>query len=461
MDSSRPRRMTSKESKDKNLNLVDVYDIAADIGKEFEQLIDQHGAEEVTSLMQKVISALEHLEQLVHHNETEMQTIEDLRKTIEHLEHEETKKADERVKYARDIEQVEEHYKAETKDYLTTIKRLQEENRKLSSSLTAATERDSAFSDEESYIEIDLVNKLQGIVERQREQIRSLENNLNDVKSDLEEIKSQNEKLSGSNKDLRRKLRQSQSQLHCLVDERAELQVTLQDAQRETHILARRLGLAARENEELAQSACSEPRMTGKVVYDLDDPNRPRFTLTELKDILQERNSLKARVSDLEDELELYRPNSRCKTLNSTRLSAPSHHNDGSEVCDCAFHSGKEHLDELENLDLNHLDSDSEEDSSDRPVQGPMPYEPEDAPWKKSEVSGIRKFFKRVFGTSIPSADDNSMRENENPGDNTGYGQNVNVRAKDWVKKFSQVRLNLHFMSDVCEGFPEQCMNHL
>ena len=79
--------------------------------QEFEQLIDQHGAEEVTSLMQKVISALEHLEQLVHHNETEMQTIEDLRKTIEHLEHEETKKADERVKYARDIEQVEEHYK--------------------------------------------------------------------------------------------------------------------------------------------------------------------------------------------------------------------------------------------------------------------------------------------------------------------------------------------------------------
>ena len=176
---------------------------------------------------------------------------------------------------------------------MTTIKRLQEENRKLSSSLTAATERDSAFSEDESYIEIDLVNKLQGIVEKQREQIRGLEGNLSDVKSDLEEMKSQNEKLSGSNKDLRRKLRQSQSQLHCLVDERAELQVTLQDAQRETAILARRLGLATRENEELAQSACSEPNLAGKVIYDLEDPNRPRFTLAELKDILQERNSLK------------------------------------------------------------------------------------------------------------------------------------------------------------------------
>ena len=170
---------------------------------------------------------------------------------------------------------------------------MQEENRKLSSSLTAATERDSAFSEDESYIEIDLVNKLQGIVEKQREQIRGLEGNLSDVKSDLEEMKSQNEKLSGSNKDLRRKLRQSQSQLHCLVDERAELQVTLQDAQRETAILARRLGLATRENEELAQSACSEPNLAGKVIYDLEDPNRPRFTLAELKDILQERNSLK------------------------------------------------------------------------------------------------------------------------------------------------------------------------
>merc|ERR1719392_576716 len=101
--------------------------------------------------------------------------------------------------------------------------------------------------------------------------------------------------------------------MHCLVDERAELQVTLQDQQRETAILAKRLGLAAKENEDLAQSATVEPDLKGKVVYELDDPNRPRFTLAELKDILQERNSLKvfreirkqiwARVSDLEDEL--------------------------------------------------------------------------------------------------------------------------------------------------------------
>ena len=111
----RPRRMASRECKENNINVVDVYDIAADIGKEFEHLIDHHGAEEVTSLMQKVISALEHLEVLVQNSEAELQTIEDLRKTIEHLEHEDNKKADERLKYARDIEQVEEHYKVSSR----------------------------------------------------------------------------------------------------------------------------------------------------------------------------------------------------------------------------------------------------------------------------------------------------------------------------------------------------------
>ena len=45
------------------------------------------------------------------------------------------------------------------------------------------------------------------------------------VRADLEEMRGQQEKLSSSNKELRRKLRQGQAQMHCLVDERAELQV--------------------------------------------------------------------------------------------------------------------------------------------------------------------------------------------------------------------------------------------
>ena len=50
----------------------------------------------------------------------------------------------------QELEQIEEHYKQETRDLLSTVKRLQDENRKLSSSLAAATERDSAFSEDGS-----------------------------------------------------------------------------------------------------------------------------------------------------------------------------------------------------------------------------------------------------------------------------------------------------------------------
>jgi hypothetical protein len=47
--------------------------------QEFEEIIDHEGAERVTSLMQKVITALEHLEVLVQKNDTELLLIEDLR----------------------------------------------------------------------------------------------------------------------------------------------------------------------------------------------------------------------------------------------------------------------------------------------------------------------------------------------------------------------------------------------
>lgn len=50
------------------------------------------------------------------------------------------------------------------------------------------------------------------------------------------------------------------------------------------------------------------PDLKNKAIYDLDDPDRPKFTTNELKDILTERNDLKTRVNELEDELLQYRP---------------------------------------------------------------------------------------------------------------------------------------------------------
>lgn len=42
-------------------------------------------------------------------------------------------------------------------------------------------------------------------------------------------------------------------------------------------------------------------------MVDLKDPNRPRFTMQELKEVLQERNQLKAQLLIAQEELQLYK----------------------------------------------------------------------------------------------------------------------------------------------------------
>ncbi|XP_063820571.1 RILP-like protein 2 isoform X1 [Pseudophryne corroboree] len=44
-----------------------------------------------------------------------------------------------------------------------------------------------------------------------------------------------------------------------------------------------------------------------KMIIDLTDPNRPRFTLQELRDVLQERNKLKIQLLVAQDELQCYK----------------------------------------------------------------------------------------------------------------------------------------------------------
>merc|ERR1712141_719154 len=97
---------------------------------------------------------------------------------------------EERRRNNKELEQIEEHYKQETRDLLSTVKRLQDENRKLASSLAAATERDSAFSEDESYFEVELVNRLQGVIDKQRGNIKKVEQANIEYKSDNEELRS-------------------------------------------------------------------------------------------------------------------------------------------------------------------------------------------------------------------------------------------------------------------------------
>lgn len=83
------------------VSVVDVYDMASEIGKECEKIIDQFGAEAVTSLMPKVISALELLENLATKNERENMQMQELRAKIQQLETDKQEKAEYRQRFEK------------------------------------------------------------------------------------------------------------------------------------------------------------------------------------------------------------------------------------------------------------------------------------------------------------------------------------------------------------------------
>lgn len=84
-----------------SLSVVDVYDIAQEIGREFENIIDAYGTDAITGIMPKVVTALEQMEMLALKNERENTTVDDLRATIHQLEMDKQERTEDRIKYEK------------------------------------------------------------------------------------------------------------------------------------------------------------------------------------------------------------------------------------------------------------------------------------------------------------------------------------------------------------------------
>ncbi|XP_065201364.1 RILP-like protein homolog isoform X2 [Planococcus citri] len=340
-----------------DISVLDVYEIASAIGKEFEKIIDVCGADTVTNLMPRVINALEHLESLATKNERENAILEDLKNRIVKLENDKHVRAEDRLKFEKELEQIEEDWRKESNHLLAVIAKLQEENKRLASIVANESyfEQESSSNSEE---DVNVVNQLQHQLDLLRDKVKVQNVELNAKNSEIENLESRIETLNTTIVDLRKKQKIHVSQIHGFVEERAKLLIEIQDQRREIVLLHQRLGIVQKENEDLAKSNVEVPDLTNKVLYDVDDPNRPRFTIAELKEILHERNELKAKLNEVQDELALYRPDA--------------------------------------SIDTSEVATEVDFGDDDLPVQGPLPLEPDDAPWKKSE-SGIRKLFRKIF----------------------------------------------------------------
>ncbi|XP_047238082.1 RILP-like protein 1 isoform X2 [Girardinichthys multiradiatus] len=380
------------------LTVMDVYDIAAVLGQEFERVIDRFGCECLVGVVPRVVQVLEFLEVLVGRG-TAGQETEELRGELDRLRRERSDRYEQEKKHQKELEQVEDVWRGEVQDLLSQITQLQAENKRLSVNLSLKespiTEEDPQEHEGKSEKENQLVQKLNDLVDRQRDEIRAKNHKLMLKNEDVEALQLQQHRLIRINQDLLHRTGVMEAQGKTLIQQKAELEAASQAQQQEYAALqleVRRLRQELQEKElerELAEiespggarsgtslptsapmttaetslSDSFKPRsvwvecggdpgfmakclecdkslsllttsanrknegglteeenitshlLVQSVYAESEDEtdsseqkaDKPRFTLQELRDVLHERNELKAQVFMLQEELEYYK----------------------------------------------------------------------------------------------------------------------------------------------------------
>ncbi|XP_051541800.1 RILP-like protein 1 isoform X3 [Myxocyprinus asiaticus] len=306
-----------------DLTVMDVYDIAAVVGQEFERIIDQYGCEALSRLMPKVVRVLEILEVMVSRNSISPET-EELRLELDRLRLERMDRLEKERKHKKELELVEDVWRGEAQDLLSQIAQLQEENKTLLNNLSIKecpmTEEDIQKQEGMTERERQVMKKLKEVVDKQRDEIRAKDRELTLKNEDIEALQQQLNRLMKINHDLRHKITVVEAQGKALIEQKVELeafgqarQQELGNLQKEVSRLKVRLKEQSKTSAETeepvgppspAQEALCDEEMSA---LDQKDPNRPRFTLQELRDVLHERNELKAKVFMLQEEIAYYK----------------------------------------------------------------------------------------------------------------------------------------------------------
>ncbi|XP_034457908.1 RILP-like protein 1 isoform X4 [Hippoglossus hippoglossus] len=377
-----------------DLTVMDVYDIAAVVGQEFERIIDQYGCEALSRLMPKVVRVLEILEVMVSRNTISPET-DELRLELDRLRLERLERQEKERRHKKELELVEDVWRGEAQDLLTQIAQLQEENKSLLTNMSIKdpmSEEDLQRHEGMTERERQVMKKLKEVVDKQRDEIRAKDRELTLKNEDIEALQQQQSRLMKINHDLRHKISVVEAQGKALIEQKVELEASAQARGQEvsalrqevTRLRERLQGELPDQNPEEPTPQPPSPAERGKAAtvgaaggwsqrpdlselmcggvdpaplslpgslgpeghedgdeeteeeavllwealceeemggLDPQDPNRPRFTLQELRDVLHERNELKSKVFLLQEELAYYRSD---ETVDETATPSPS-----------------------------------------------------------------------------------------------------------------------------------------
>ncbi|XP_067864322.1 RILP-like protein 1 isoform X2 [Heptranchias perlo] len=281
-----------------NLAVHDVYEIAKLIGAELEKLIDSYGKEAVGGLVPKVVRVLEMLETFVTRNgNTEQELIrafvmlQDGEKSTVHY---------------KDLDHKTNMWHKRIQELQKQISQLTDENQQLVNQLVELQSQEDSLSKKEREVML----KLKEVVDQQRDEIRAKSHEIYCKNEDVDALQQQLDRVLKVNNDLRHKIHVVQAQLKNVLEKKAELEVTMQEKDKEIDRLQSNLTeiKAEKSTNKKVNTVTNAPKinMADKIIIDVKDPNRPCFTKQEMRQILHERNELKANLFLVQEELAYY-----------------------------------------------------------------------------------------------------------------------------------------------------------
>ncbi|XP_043976449.1 RILP-like protein 1 [Gambusia affinis] len=299
------------------LTVDDVYEIAKLVGAEVEKLIDGYGKESVEGLVPKIVKVLELLESFVSGNQSLTLREEELLKTFEKIQLQQQKKRwgkDGEEGYEKDeireLQQKEEQWERRCEELQARLQLLQDDREELKSRL----EGTYAQEDRTQRQEREVMLKLKGVVDKQRDELRAKVQEIATVSKEVEALQEQLDRFMKMNEELRHKQNVLQTQLKSMVARKADVETDLKEKNKEIERLQRQLNKADRNtqlNKADGNSSLPSPSQTAKEsaekpAVEQNNFDQPCFTKKEVRDILLERNELKTNLFLVQEELNYY-----------------------------------------------------------------------------------------------------------------------------------------------------------
>ncbi|XP_056139286.1 RILP-like protein 1 [Lampris incognitus] len=288
------------------LTVDDVYAIAKTVGAEVEKLIDGYGKESAVGLVPKIVKVLELLESFASRNHVLKQREEELLKAFETLQVQQQRKRAGKdgeegngSTETRELQHKEEQWRRRCEELQAQVQQLQQDRQELHSRLKGSHCQEDRVQRQEREVML----KLKEVVDKQRDELRAKVQEIATFSKEVEALQEQLERFMKMNGELRHKQSVLEAQLKSTVERKADMEADLREKHKQIERLQAQMDKAVGSPSNPCQTFSER---TENLAVKKKDQDQPCFTKKEVRDMLFERNELKANLFLVQEELKYY-----------------------------------------------------------------------------------------------------------------------------------------------------------